>query len=276
METFKRIVSVFLIVTIMITGVVTVSSVPAHASVSHDPTTKVVTKVSTKATNNSVKMKSKAKVSKVTTVTTTKKTSKVISKTAEKKVTENKTVKKVVKTTLTKKSNIKKIKTTVTTTIKTSTTTYKQETVNSIKKKVPANVMNAFNELGFTININSKLPNAGNFSTSKHCIQLKTANSSHLLHEMGHFLSCLKDNAAKSDEFVYIYKSEKDKYKGSNKEYIISTNDEYFAESYRDYVENPSKLKKERPKTYTYINKTAAVITPEDISRTKQKYSWAW
>ena len=33
---------------------------------------------------------------------------------------------------------------------------------------------------------------------------------------------------------------------------------EYFAESFRDYTENPSALKSQRPKTYSYIRQMVA------------------
>ena len=281
MEVFKRIISVLIIMVVIAAGVFTAGAQQVSAaSSSSGSTIKAVTKVSTKTTNKSVKMKEKAKKSRVVTKTTTKKIKKVLSNNEKKKVVEEKTIKTTSKSEYTKKSRIKKVKTTVKTTTKTTTTTYKvksdAEKVREIKKAVPSGVMSAFNELGFTIKLNKSLSTAGNFSTSKHQIQLKTADADHLLHEMGHFLSCLKGSAAQTNEFAKIYKAERSKYAGSNKKYVTSTSDEYFAESYRDYVKQPSSLKKQRPKTYNYIKSITSAISQDDIDSMYQKYSWAW
>lgn len=281
MEVFKRIISVLVIVMMITAGVFAAGTQPVSAaSSSSGSTVKAVTKVSTKTTNKSVKLKQKAKKSQVVTKTTTKKTKKVLSNTEKKKVVEEKTVKTTTKSTYTKKSKVKKVKTTVKITTKTTTTTYKVKTdaekLKEISKAVPSVLMSAFNKLGFTVKINSKLSTAGNFSTSKHSIQLKTANADHLLHEMGHFLSCLKGNAAQTADFVKIYNVEKGKYSGSNKKYVTSTSDEYFAESYRDYVKQSAALKKQRPQTYNYIKNAVSNISQQDIDSMYQRYSWAW
>ncbi len=276
MARFKKIVSFVLIMAVMITGSMAMASQTVSAAEQQVASTSAVTKVTTKTTNKSVKMKSKAKVSKVTTKITTKKSSKVISKTSEKKVKQDKTVKTTVKTTFKKNSRTKYIKTTVKTTTKTTTTKYKKETIASIRKAVPKDALNAFDQLGFTIKINGKLDTDGVFSTKSHMIQLKTAKTGVLLHEMGHFISCLKGKAADSQEFKAIYKAEKNKYTGSNKKYVTSTDDEYYAESYRDYIERPATLKKERPRTYTYMKNNAHNITQAEIDAMRELYGSKW
>jgi hypothetical protein len=82
--------------------------------------------------------------------------------------------------------------------------------------------------------------------------------------------------AGQSSEFKKIYSSEKSKYKGNNKSYVTSTSEEYFAESYRDYKINSSKLQKERPKTYKYIKNNINSISAADITKYKKQWSWAW
>ncbi len=280
MSSLKKIVTAVLIIAVLVTGSMAVSVETVSAA--SDPqvaSTKVVTKTTTKTTNKSVKMKSKASKSKVATKITTKKTSKVISKTEEQKVTQDKTVKTTEKTTYTKNSKIKKVKTTVKTTTKTTTVTYKkseEQEIREIRKKVPKDAISAFDQLGFKISINKNLNSTGVFSTEDHAIQLRYASAGVLLHEMGHFISCLQGKTADSEEFIDIYKAEKDKYTGSNKKYVTATNDEYFAESYRDYVEKPGDLKKERPQTYKYMDEHAHDITQEYIDDMKVVYGSGW
>ena len=283
METFKRIVSLVLVFVLMLAGTAAVGTQTAAAADKTQGTTKVVTKVTTKTTNKSVKMKKAAKQNKVTTKITTKKSSKVLCDTNEKKITENKTVKTTVKTTYKKKSKIKKIKTTVKTTIKTTTTVYTkeeklkdEEIIQNGRDKVTPSVLSAFDELGFDIKVNKDLESSGTFSTEKHDIELKTVTCGVLLHEMGHFLECLKHHAAETDEFAEIYTSEKDKYTGSNKKYVTSTKYEYFAESYRDYVETPAELMKERPDTFTYIDSLVKSVSHEDVDYMNATYGMTW
>lgn len=284
METFKRIVSLVLVCVLMLAGAAAAGTQTAVAATDKaQGTTKVVTKVTAKTTNKSVKMKTAAKQNKVTTKITTKKSSKVLCDTNEKKVVEAKTIKTTVKTTYKKKSKIKKIRTTVKITTKTTTTVYSieekqkdEEIIQEGRDKVTPSVMSAFDELGFEIKVNKELDSSGTFSTDRHDIELKTVTCGVLLHEMGHFLDCLKHHAAETDEFEGIYTSEKNIYTGSNKKYVTSTKYEYFAESYRNYVENPAKLMKERPDTYAYIDSLVKSVSQTDIDYMKAAYGWAW
>lgn len=117
-------------------------------------------------------------------------------------------------------------------------------------------------------------------STKNHNIQLKRGQSSYLLHELGHFVSALKGRNGKkidqSSEFTRIYNEEKSAYVGNNKAYVTQDAAEYFAESFRDYTENPSALKSQRPKTYSYISQMVSSLSSSDVKAFRNAYGWYW
>lgn len=253
---------------------------------------KVTVKTSKKTTTKKKKLK---KASKKTKTTTKKKTSK---KTRTKKsasvqtVTET-TVQTTQKTSTKKKSKVKTIKTTVVTTVKTTETNLGITTSKSnnavavtsgfaindfsdIKGHVNSRVYNAFVNLGFGFKVNSKLGTTGVFSVRNHNIQLKRGQSSYLLHELGHFVAALKGRADQTSEFKKIYNTEKNAYVGNNKAYVTQDAGEYFAESFRDYTENASALKSQRPQTYNYINGLVNSISDKDVSDFYNAYGWYW
>lgn len=118
------------------------------------------------------------------------------------------------------------------------------------------------------------------FSTKNHNIQLKRGQSSYLLHELGHFVSALKGRNGKkidqSSEFTRIYNEEKSAYVGNNKAYVTQDAAEYFAESFRDYTENPSALKSQRPKTYSYISQMVSSLSSSDVKAFRNAYGGYW
>ena len=142
--------------------------------------------------------------------------------------------------------------------------------------KADSRVVNAFVELGFTVKYNKNLGYAGVFSVADHAIHLKTRNKTNTLHEMGHFVSRLQNGADETSEFVKIYKSEKKKYNGTQKSYITKNSKEYFAQSFAEYTQNPSKLKKSRPKTYKYVKTQVDTIEQQDVDNMYSAYGWAW
>ncbi len=246
----------------------------------------------------------KVSVKKSTKTTTKKKTLKKAAKktktTTKKKTSKKKSTK---KTSTKKKSKVQTIRTTVVTTVKTTTQTFGTTTTTTtnnaasvgastavsssgfaiskfsdIKGHVDSKVYDAFVNLGFELKINSKLATTGVFSTKNHNIQLKRGQSSYLLHELGHFVSALKGRNGKkidqSSEFTRIYNEEKSAYVGNNKAYVTQDAAEYFAESFRDYTENPSALKSQRPKTYSYISQM--VISSSDVKAFRNAYGWYW
>lgn len=208
------------------------------------------------------------------------------------------TVQTTQKTSTKKKSKVKTIKTTVVTTVKTTETNLGITTSKSsneasdntadatsgfaindfsdIKGHVDSRVYNAFVNLGFGFKVNSKLSTTGVFSVRNHNIQLKRGQSSYLLHELGHFVAALKGRADQTSEFKKIYNTEKNAYVGNNKAYVTQDAGEYFAESFRDYTENVSALKSQRPQTYNYINGLVNSISDKDVSDFYNAYGWYW
>ena len=226
---------------------------PLAATVSKK-TTKKTTKKSTKTKT----LKKKAKKNKTVTKKTTKNTTK--NKTSgNKKI---KTQKKVVTTTktMTKKNSKKqKIQTTVKTTITTTTTTQTttvtggEVKIREIASKADKNVIKTFEDGGYKVIVNPKVSYSGVFRTATKTIELKTA-SAVVYHELGHYVSFRTGRSDSTQEFKDIYNAEKSKYTASNKAYVTQSAGEYFAESFKNYTEDPSKLKDERPDTYNYVN----------------------
>lgn len=251
---------------------------------------KVTVKKSTKTTT---KKKTLKKAATTTKTVTKKKTSKKKStkKSATVQTVTETTIQTTQKTLTKKKSKVQTIKTTVVTTVKTTQTDLGTTTSNGssastavatsgfaissfsdIKGHVDSKVYNAYTNLGFSFAINSSLNTTGVFSVSKKKIELKRGQSSYLLHELGHFVAALKDSADETSEFKSIYNAEKNAYVGNNKAYVTQDAGEYFAESFRDYTENPSALKSQRPKTYAYINKIVESVSNSDINWFKNYY----
>ena len=251
----------------------------------------------------------KVSVKKSTKTTTKKKTlKKAAKKTAtvtKKKTSTETTVQTTEKTSTKKKSKVQTIRTTVVTTVKTTTQTFGTTTTTTtnnaasggastavsssgfaiskfsdIKGHVDSKVYDAFVNLGFEFKINSALATTGVFSTKNHNIQLKRGQSSYLLHELGHFVSALKGRNGKkidqSSEFTRIYNEEKSAYVGNNKAYVTQDAAEYFAESFRDYTENPSALKSQRPETYSYISQMVSSLSSSDVKAFRNAYGWYW
>lgn len=148
--------------------------------------------------------------------------------------------------------------------------------VESLRGTVTPALMSAFDQLAFNIVVNPNAANLGYFSTSKHSIELRSVSTGTFRHEMGHFLDVVKNMPSRSSEFTIIYTKEKDLYTGTSSSYIRSTAQEYFAQSYRNYLENPSQLQAERPETYAFIEAQISSVSAADIDRTYGQYSWSW
>jgi len=186
-----------------------------------------------------------------------------------------------VKTTTTTPATTTKPTTTTTTTTKpttttTTTTTSSTSGISTLKNSVSPALISAFDQLKFKIIVNSSSTYLGYFSTSKHSIEMRSISVSTFRHEMGHFLDVLKNMPSRSSTFAGIYSREKSKYTGTNATYITKNAQEYFAQSYRNYLESASKLKAERPETYEFIVAQVKSISSTDITRTYNMYSWSW
>ena len=253
---------------------------------------KVTVKTSKKTTTKKKKLKKAAKKTKTTTKKKTSKKTRTKKSASVQTVTET-TVQTTQKTSTKKKSKVQTVQTTVVTTVKTTETNLGITTSKSnnavsvtsgfaindfsdIKGHVDSRVYNAFVNLGFGFKVNSKLSTTGVFSVQNHNIQLKRGQSSYLLHELGHFVAALKGRADQTSEFKKIYNTEKNAYVGNNKAYVTQDAGEYFAESFRDYTENASALKSQRPQTYNYINDLVNSISDKDVSDFYNTYGWYW
>ena len=151
-----------------------------------------------------------------------------------------------------------------------------KKTIPGTSAKADSRVVDSFVELGFTVKYDKNMSYAGLFSVAKHAIIMKSNKKEHVLHEMGHFVARLQNASDESAEFVKIYKAEKKKYNGAQKAYITSNSKEYFAQSFMEYTQNPTKLKKSRPQTYKFVKAQVEAIDQQDVDNMFAAYSWAW
>lgn len=269
----------------------------------------VKVKKTTKKTTKKSKMKAKAtKTAKTTSRSKKTKTTKKESSTQ--KVSTETTVLTTVVSATKKKSNIKTVTTTVETTVKTTTTnkpkaattktttaakststtaktttassssntmqTVSTVNVRTIAPKAHANVLKAFENLEFKIEINPTVNYSGYFSVKAHSITLKKNSSDTIYHELGHFVGWLAGNVDTSSAFTKIYNAEKGALKSANYQYVTQNSSEYFAESYKEYVLSPQNLKATRPQTYEYIANAVGKITDARTATIKAAYMKAY
>lgn len=210
-----------------------------------------------------------------TATTSTKKTVTTKKTVAATSVKPTATVKKT-STTTTAATTTKAATTTVKPATTKSTTTSSSSGTSALRSSVNSSLISAFDQLAFKIVVNPNSKYLGLFSTSKHSLEMRSISVSTFRHEMGHFLDVLKDMPSRSSEFAGIYSREKSKYSGTNAAYVTKNAQEYFAQSYRNYLENETKLMTERPETYAFVKNQISSITSTDISRTYNMYSWSW
>ncbi|MFR9098835.1 MAG: anthrax toxin lethal factor-related metalloendopeptidase [Anaerostipes hadrus] len=241
---------------------------------------KVTTKTTTKRSKKVQKLKKKASKSKVTTTKKTRTTKKTTQSSSQRKVVDTK----VVTTTKDydkKGSNKRTVETVVQTTVKTTTVQLTQTgstgtTVRTLGAKADKKILDAFDTLKFKLVINKNASHTGVFSVKNHKIEIQSAKDYVLLHELGHFANFLAGDKVSTSEWNSIYKAEKSKYTGYNKTYVTKTASEYFAESYRDYKENPTALKSKRPRTYQFVKKTIDGISSSNVQEIKDTYGEYW
>lgn len=225
------------------------------------------------------KKKITTKKSSTATKTTTTKTEKATTVTNKfKKGSDIKTQLTTVKTTVTKtvveKESAAKKNTSVKTT---SSENLKAGTypVAAVAPKADKKLLDAYEKLGFEITINPNVSYSGFFSARDQMITLKRSDST-IYHELGHFLAFVAGNMDLSVDFKNVYNAEKAKYTAYNKAYVTSSSSEYFAESYRNYVENPGALKSERPQTFAAMEEALSRITEERVQKIWNVYSVLW
>lgn len=273
------------------------------------PTVKV--KKTTKKKVKKSKLKKKAKKTAKTTKRT-KKSKTVKKENAKQKVATDTTVLTTVVSATKKNSDVKTVTTTVQTTVKTTTTnkpkgssseaaasantattntaaapaqttasadqlqTVSDVTVRAMAPKADANVLSAFENLEFKIEINPTSSYSGYFSVKAHNIILKKSGGDTIYHELGHFVGWLAGNVDTSSEFVAIYNQEKGALQSANYQYLTKSSAEYFAESYKDYVLSPQNLQSTRPQTYDFVKKAVSRITDARVTNIKSAYMKAY
>ena len=272
------------------------------------PTVKV--KKTTRRKVKKSKLKKKAK--KTAKSTKRSKKSKTVKKeNSKKKVATATTVLTTVVSATKKNSKVKTVTTTVETTVKTTTTNKPKRsssevaasantatantaasaaqstssdemqivsnvTVRSMAPRADANVLNAFENLEFKIEINPTSSYSGYFSVKAHNIILKKSSGDTIYHELGHFVGWLAGNVDTSSEFVAIYNKEKSALQSANYQYLTKSSAEYFAESYKDYVLSPQNLQSSRPQTYEFVKNAVSRITDARVTNIKSAYMKAY
>lgn len=265
----------------------------------------VKTKTSTKTTTKRTKLKKKSKKTSKKTTRKTKKSSSV-KVTGTQKIATATTTLTTATTSLKKNSKVKTVKTVVKTTVTTTTTniassannatsgttaskpaatttaatTASKSTVaiRSIAPKAHSNVLSAYEKLNFTVTVDSTVSYSGKFDARSQSIIVRKNSDEAIYHELGHFVAFMAGNADRTSEFQKIYASEKSKFSATrgNGDYVTSSAEEYFAESYQDYVENPTGLQSARPQTYAYIVNAVSKVTDAKVSQLKQLYASIW
>lgn len=253
-------------------------------------TKKTTTKTTTKKTN----MKTKAKKNSTTTKKSTKTTNKTKT-TSTQQIKTNTKVVTTVTTKLKKNSKVKTVTTKVVTTVTTTTTVRASQTasntsntstgnsnaaagtykVRSVAPKTDARVLNAFEQIGCTVVVNPKVSYSGCFDASARTITLKTLDGT-VYHELGHFVEFVGGTATVKQQIAAAYNTEKSKYTAYNRAYVLQNSSEYFAESFRNYCENPAALKASRPNTYNAIVSALNAMTSTRVNTLISVYSSVW
>lgn len=266
------------------------------------PDIKTTTKSSIKKTIKKVKMKTAAKTSysKKLPVKTKVKTQN-FKKETDNSIIQTKVVTETITTTVeeyTKKSKIKKviseIVTKVTTTITTTEKTNgviiqpiaanantkeiikKDSNIRTLAARADEKILSAFEDLGFSVSIDSTVNYTGCFDARERKITMKNESSLSIYHELGHFVSFIAGNIDKTQTFSSIYQEEKVLYNSYNKSYVTQNASEYFAESIKDYILDKDTLRQNRPKTYNAVVEALNKITNDQIIRCKTVYSAVW
>lgn len=244
---------------------------------------------STKTTKSTKKISLKSASSRTYTqkgkTTTKKKTTKI--KSAKKTVTTETVTVTSIANNYKKGSKINTQVTTVKTTVTKTTVTNTAEPVTTpvtngtaaVTQIAPAadkRVLNAFQKLGFQVVIQSDVPYSGLCDAKTRTITLKQADADVAYHELGHFLAFVAGNIDTSAAFQQIFQNEKSKYTAYDKGYALQNSAEYFAQSFRDYTENPAALKASRPQTYAAIQQALSRVTDAQVANLLRVYRAVW
>lgn len=229
---------------------------------------------STKKKTTTKKTKSSSQTTTTKTVTTTsvmnkyKKGSNINTQ-----VTTTKTT--VTKTVVSNENGSQTTKKSTTSQTKSQSVSASDVTIEASAAAVDSRVMNAYNSLGFKVKVNPNVSYSGLFDAKTRTITLKKQDDT-IYHELGHFVAFVAGNVDKSSSFQQVYASEKSKYTAYNKAYVLSSSSEYFAESFKNYTQNPGALQSSRPQTYAAIVAALNTITNDHIARIANTYKAVW
>ena len=152
----------------------------------------------------------------------------------------------------------------------------KDSNIRTLAPRADEKILSAFEDLGFSVSIDSTVNYTGCFDARERKITMKNESSLSIYHELGHFVSFIAGNIDKTQTFISIYQEEKILYNSYNKNYVTQNASEYFAESIKDYILNKDTLRKNRPKTYSAIVEALNKITKDQIIKYKKVYSSIW
>lgn len=128
---------------------------------------------------------------------------------------------------------------------------YYTNTISYNMNKIPTDILIELSKDGFIFGFTDNLDVGGQIDYNNKIISIKVNNT--VLHEVGHYVDYKCGRISDTEEFRKVFDSEK--YNIHETEYNISSNREYFAESFKNYILYENKVKHRTPKTYEYILK---------------------
>lgn len=149
--------------------------------------------------------------------------------------------------------------------------------VGAIAGKMPSNVLNAYESLGFKIIVEPGSSASGFFSAKTRSITLRNSADNTIYHELGHFIAFAAGNVDLTTGFSAIYAAEKNSFNGKNKIYAQQKEAEFFAECVREYIVGDNAgLKATCPQTYAAIESAISKITDSQVAKLKVIYKSVW
>lgn len=189
----------------------------------------------------------------------------------------------------TKGSRQKVVRTRTKTTVVTTTTRKETEnetsqntatrttSVRSEAPKMPSHILGAFETLGFRLVIDPSYKQGdGAFNARTRTITMKEANSPHVYHELGHFVSFAAGNIDATSAFRAIYQEEKNSFQGIYRGYAVGSSQEFFAECVREYIMHPDELSATCPNAYAAVEAAMEKITLSQVASVQKSYGRVW
>lgn len=149
------------------------------------------------------------------------------------------------------------------------------KSIRSLASKADSRVLEAFEKMHGEVKTNASAACSGCFDAETMTITLKMINAT-LYHELGHFVEFCGGTSSAEQKITEAYNQEKSRYTGYNRIYVLQNSSEYFAEAFKNYCENPEKLKRERPKTCAAVLEAVNNITDSRIKILLTVYGSLW